>query len=361
MSRPNARFGSCAGLVLAIGCSAAGIKVADPNGARDASGAGASGGGMPGLSADGSACGIKTFGLRMVPPDLLIVLDKSGSMNQLADGTNCYADGGFGTYVSCGPMAKWPQMATAINQVVKQTESAIRWGLATFPDDNGGCGVSAAPIVPVDNMNAANIAAAMLGDPIGGARTPTRTALVNAGTYLSSYPDGNPKYVLLATDGLPNCAPAGITMGASDEGAITAVTDLVTMGIQVFVVGIGSLPDAQATLTAMAIAGGRPQTADPRYYPVSSTAELTTVLGTIGGMIGRCSFGLGNQPPPDPTNIAVFGDGTRIPKDPGHINGWDYGTGMMSIQIYGQWCDDARSGKLKDVKAVFGCPGVVIP
>ncbi|HEX3695904.1 MAG TPA: hypothetical protein VH374_10985 [Polyangia bacterium] len=98
------------------------------------------------------------------------------------------------------------------------------------------------------------------------------------------------------------------------------------MGIPVFVVGIGSGADAQTTLTAMAVAGGQPQAADPKYYPVSSTAELVSVLETIGGMIGKCSFGLGSQPP-DPTNIAVYGDDLRIP----------------------------------DVKALFGCPGVLIP
>jgi hypothetical protein len=93
---------------------------------------------------------------------------------------------------------------------------------------------------------------------------------------------------------------------------------------------------------------------------VSSTADLVAVLETIGGLIGKCSFGLGKTPP-DPTNIAVLGDGAKIPKDPTHMSGWDYGTGMTSIQIYGKWCDDAKSGKLKDVKAIFGCPGIMIP
>jgi len=286
-----------------------------------------------------------------------VVLDKSGSMNQLPDGTVCPRDGGS---TSCGPMSKWPQMTAAINQVVKQTETSIRWGLELFPDDNDGCSVTTVPVVTIDNMNSAAVAAAMTSEPNAG-RTPTRAALVNAGTYLMTVPDANPKFVLLATDGLPNCAPAGINSAILDtDGSILAVKNLVAMGIQVFVIGIGSVLEAQTTLTAMAVAGGQPQAADPKYYPVSSTAELVTVLGTIGGMIGRCSFGLGNRPP-DPTNIAVTADGVRIPQDTTHMSGWDYGTGQTSIQIYGSYCDDARSGKLKDVKAIFGCPGVVIP
>lgn len=360
MSRANARVLPCAVFILGIGCSGAGIKAGPPTGGTGGAANLTDGGGVgaPGTGPDGPVCGIKTFGLRMVPPDLLIVLDKSGSMNQLPDGTMCAPDGGV--IATCGPMGKWAQMTAAINQVVKQTETSIRWGLSTFPDDNDGCGVAATPVVPIDNQNAANIAAAMLSDPIMG-RTPTRTALVNAGTYLAALGDPNPKFVLLATDGLPNCAPAGVSSGASDaDGAIMAVTNLAAMGVPVFVVGIGDLAEAQMTLTAMAIAGGRPQAADPRYYPVSSTAELATVLTNIGGAIGRCSFGLGSAPP-DPSNIAVTGDGLRIPKDLTHMNGWDYGTGGTSIQIYGSWCDQARAGTLKDIKAVFGCPGVVIP
>jgi hypothetical protein len=132
------------------------------------------------------------------------------------------------------------------------------------------------------------------------------------------------------------------------------------MGIPVFVVGVGEVTDAEMTLTQMAIAGGEAQAADPRYYPVSSSADLVSALGTIGSMIASCTFGLAN-PPPDPANVAVNASGMRIPRDPGHLNGWDYGTGQTSIQLYGSWCDDAKAGKLSDVQAIFGCPDVIIP
>jgi hypothetical protein len=65
--------------------------------------------------------------------------------------------------------------------------------------------------------------------------------------------------------------------------------------------------------------------------------------------------------PPDPTNIAVTANGSKIPKDTTHTNGWDYGTGQTSIQLFGQTCEDAKAGKLMDVQAIFGCPGKIIP
>ena len=352
MRQANALVGICAGVVLGGGC-VAGVKGGSPRPASNPDS-----GSLAIENPDAPVCGLKTFGLRMVPPDLLIVLDKSGSMLELPDGTRCDRDPA--TLPMCEPMTKWPQMTAAINSVVKQTENSIRWGLHLFPDDSDGCAVTATPIVEIAGVNATAVAAAMASLPASG-RTPTRTAVVNAGAYLAALPDQNPKYILLATDGSPNCAPAGNSTAMPDiDGAITAVKNVAGMGIPVFVVGIGNLPDAQATLTAMAIAGERPQAPDPRYYPVSSTADLVAVLETIGGLIGKCSFGLGKTPP-DPTNIAVTGDGAKIPKDPTHMSGWDYGTGMTSIQIYGKWCDDAKSGKLKDVKAIFGCPGIMIP
>jgi hypothetical protein len=246
-------------------------------------------------------------------------------------------------------------MTTAIEQVVMQTESTIRWGLEFFPD-NGSCGVSKTPDVQIADKNAAPITAA-IGNRNPSGATPTSAAIASASAYLTQLTDPNPKFILLATDGLPNCLA---DENASDAaGAIAAVKNSAAMGVPVFVVGIGSLPDAQATLTAMAIAGEKPQAADPKYYPVTSTAQLVTVLETIGTMVGSCSFGLGTKPP-DPDNINVSAGGTKIPRDTTHKSGWDYGAGQTSVVLYGSWCDDAVAGKLTDVKAVFGCPGVIV-
>ncbi|HEY2899028.1 MAG TPA: vWA domain-containing protein [Polyangia bacterium] len=300
---------------------------------------------------DGSSCGTQTFGLNKIPPDLLLVFDKSGSMEELPDGSNCRG-------AACQPMEKWAQMTTAINQVVAGTDATIRWGLKFFPDDDQ-CAVSDGATVGIAPSNAMPITAAITGQMPSG-RTPTQVAITAGSAYLKSLPDTNPKFILLATDGEPNCAPAGNNNASDAAGAVQAVMASAAMGIPVFVVGVGEVTDAEMTLTQMAIAGGEAQAADPRYYPVSSSADLVSALGTIGSMIASCTFGLAN-PPPDPANVAVNASGMRIPRDPGHLNGWDYGTGQTSIQLYGSWCDDAKAGKLSDVQAIFGCPDVIIP
>lgn len=370
----KSRVGWCSGLCVltALGCHASGIKPGGGGGGGGAIASGGSaggaaegsggasgiddggGGGTAGVAgaADGPTCGMKKFPLAKVPPDLMIVLDKSGSMRDLPDGTPC-------NQAACGPMSKWTQMTAAIDQVVMSTDDTIRWGIDFFPVDES-CAVAPMPAAPIADRNAAAVAGAIAAiTPEGG--TPTRAAISAASLYEATQPDANPKYILLATDGLPNCVEgAADDLAPDDVATIQAIRDSAARGIPVFVVGIGMIPMATVTLSAMAIAGGEPQAAEPRFYPVSSTADLVGVLGTIGGMVGSCSFGLGGQPP-DPDNIAVVINGVRVPRDLTHADGWDYGTAQMSVQLFGHWCDDAKAGKVTDAQAIFGCPGVVIP
>jgi hypothetical protein len=126
----------------------------------------------------------------------------------------------------------------------------------------------------------------------------------------------------------------------------------------VFVVGVGDVTSAHTTLNALATNGGRPQTGDPAFYPVTNTADLVSVLTKIGGQIASCSFSLGKAPP-DPTNIAVYADGVRLAQS--MTNGWEYGAGMTSVELFGTACDNVKNKTTTDVQAVFGCPGVVIP
>ena len=112
--------------------------------------------------------------------------------------------------------------------------------------------------------------------------------------------DQNPRFILLATDGLPNCAPGTSDTAADDSaGAVMAVADAAAMGIPTFVVGVatGGMGTADTTLSNMANAGGYPRAGSPTYYNVSSTAEFVAVLQTLVGMAASCTFTV-----PDPPN-----------------------------------------------------------
>jgi hypothetical protein len=318
------------------------------SGGNSGSSGGAGGGG---LTSDAN-CGLRTFGLNKLPPDMLIVLDRSGSMVNQATGGSC------GVTKTCG--TRWVEMTNAINQVVAQTQTTIRWGLKFFADVPA-CGINDGATVAVDANTAPAIAAAITNMKTGG-QTPTRAAMVSAGAYLGSLTDPNPKFILLATDGEPNCQVDNPKQDFPDtDAAIASVKAAAGQGFPVYVIGVATSGDVlDMTLREMAKAGGRPRTDDPEYYPVSSSEDLVAALGKIGGQITSCVFGLGSAPP-DPTNIAVSAGGMRVPKDPTHNEGWDYGTGMTSVQLFGSWCEKAKANQITDVQAIFGCPGFIIP
>ena len=108
----------------------------------------------------------------------------------------------------------------------------------------------------------------------------------NAVQYMQGLTDPNPKYLLLATDGEPNCAARDDVNANDAVGAENAVAAANTAGFPTFVVGIATTTDAAATnaLNTMAVNGGEAQTgAATQYYAVTDTAGLVTVLAQIIG------------------------------------------------------------------------------
>jgi hypothetical protein len=329
---------------------AAGITgAAGAAGAGGAAGMNGAAGTTGGAGGQGGGCGNPMKTLRATAADILILQDKSGSMNNDPNDQAC--NGG------CGANSKWSLVTTAINDVVGSTDGAVDWGLKFFATSNSGCSITAAVEVPVGPSNAVAIAGA-IASAMPGSSTPTRVAEQNAVTYLQSVADTNPKYILLATDGLPNCMPGGNVNGDDSAGTVAAVGDALTAGFPTFVVGIGALGAiGGVTLDAMAMAGGVPQIGGATsFYEVTDTASLVDVLNQIVSTTVSCTFELGT-PPAGASNAAftVVGDGAAIPMDAGHTSGWDYGPSTGQITFYGSPCDAIKARTLKTVSVTYIC------
>jgi hypothetical protein len=313
------------------------------------------------------ACGIQTFSLmRSGPPNLLIVLDRSGSMG-------------------AGAGSKWDQITTAINTVVPQLQGQIKWGLEFFPTDND-CGVSATIAVPVAANNATAIATAMAGTSADG-NTPTAEAIRKGAAYLQSVNDPNPKFIVLATDGAPNCA-APTTPGSGmctcqapftqmgnqccfgtacipcsffpspDAGSGQAVADAAAMGINTFVIGVATGSSEEAVLNDLATKGNTARPGATKYYPAANGTDFVNAINSIAGQIVSCTLAL-QMPPTSPDLVELStGTGTTIPRDTTHANGWDFGPNNGSIILYGSWCQQLQTGAVTDVSAIYQCPPV---
>jgi von Willebrand factor type A domain len=314
-----------------------------------------------------TSCGQTNVNVMPEPPDILIVQDKSGSMTEQANGCCCGTTGSgmcglnvnCNGNVACGANSKWSQVTAAIDTVVMTTQAMVNWGLIFFGSDNM-CGVSATPNVAIAANDYTAISQAYANNT-PGSFTPTRTAVNAAAAYMATLTDTNPKYLLLATDGLPNCIPGGGNVGDDDSaGAKTAVMNAATAGFKTFVVGIGNT-NGVTTLNQLAMAGGEAQvgSADGNsFYEVNSTADLVTALNKIVGMVASCTIPLTgvNGTLEKVAVSAKDANGNTVEVMPDPTNGWSYtDASMTTIVLNGTACSDLQSGALSGFQFIYTC------
>jgi hypothetical protein len=307
-------------------------------------------------------------------------------------------------------------VADALNELVAATGESVNFGLAVYPslacvDGDGDSPYRCEPASDADNPltevgpdNAADIALALdAAGQCGG--TPACESLQWALDYLTAadFPediDELPKFVLLATDGAPNCNPtadvASCTSTTGEPAVIpeqclddlctyNAAFQLAAAGIPVFVVGVGDdLAAWDYVLDNIAAYGGTGE-----YYPADDGAVLEEVLAEITGQAISCTFEVDWSAVDDTTvekgcdKVVVYG--VVDPDDPGanvelvrspacaDPDGWhwagepppfddetDYAEYCTEIVLCDDACQDLRDGQYVTVTAGFGCAGTVV-
>jgi hypothetical protein len=330
-------------------------------------------------------CGGMPFAASPVRANVLLVIDKSLSMADTPDG--------FGS-------DKWSAMHDALETALGAVQDDINLGsdLYPFPDE---CAVPSGDKVRVPVQTGSTALPKILEDlaaaaPSGG--TPTTAALARARRYFTTGAGAalnGERYVLLATDGGPNCnadlscaasactvnldgqcpmavdnccdpalAGPGAEAGCLDDQAgVAEIEALAAAGVATFVVGIPGTEAYAGSLAAFAQAGGRPNpNGPPKYYAVSAmggAAGLADVLGVITqGLITTCRFRL-DAAPPDPARLNVEIDGEVVPQ-PGP-DGWelDRTADPPTVVLKGETCARIQREGAQTVEIVYGCPTVI--
>jgi hypothetical protein len=316
-------------------------------GSGSGSGNGANGGtGTGGGDATGSGeimgCGKATFPITTskTAPNVMLVVDESGSMTETVPGTTS---------------TKWDSLKDSLKALLAQYVGEVNWGLSVFPKPGAADQCTPGAVdVPVGPNNTQKVLAVLqpLTDQTIGGSTPTDQTIqaVMAGGGLNDTTRNN--YILLMTDGLPNCGSDGTGVEKTIASAYAA-----TPSVSTFVVGIGA--DTQSspqTLDSWATAGHSARKTSPLYYQANNVNDLNMAFGEIVAGIASCTYKLTDKPD-DPSLLTVYIDGHLVPIDA--TNGVTYDPGSQSIVLHGMSCDTVKAGAAK-VDVIYGCPSPTI-
>ncbi len=306
------------------------------------------------------ACEVVQLVTDPVIPEMMIVLDRSGSMT----------DGG-----------RWDPSVAAVRGVTEKLQDKIHFGLALFPNPDAApmvgpmvdnitdCLTMPNPQACIQQFNAqdtdevacapgkifvpvAENSAKMIGSvldktkPAGG--TPTSDTLQQIlMTYGADEPSPDmkphPKFVLLVTDGMPTC-PTGHgsdTNQADIDASNAAVEALAANNVKTYVIGYDTSGPSNAmlaaTLDGFAQRGG---TGDMMHRTVEDEQSLLTELSRITMAIASCSFEL-NSKPERADHVLVRLDGKQVNLDDG--NGFAL-IGDRTVELRGASCSTYREG-----------------
>jgi hypothetical protein len=275
--------------------------------------------------------GGQRFTLTATPADVLFVVDRSGSMTSLtSDGST-----------------RWNALVSAVRSVLPPLDATLYMGLVIYPEPDA-CAVPATPQVPIVQPSGSVIASYLaVRGPYRTALTPTLGALQTAERYLRASASPRRRFIVLATDGAPNCG-SGVSEVVAQLGRIR------TLGVDTFVLGIpGGDASLFGPLNVMADAGGRPRAGVVRFYEAGSTASLEAALRAITAAAASCTYRLGSVPS-RPDLVTVQFDGAMIARDP--ASGWSYtDTTYREIRFNGAACTRLQSGAVRTVNASFNC------
>ena len=316
----------------------------------------------------GTGCAQQEVPIQTLPPDILIIMDRSMSMTDDETDKSC-AGGNPAGNGNCGQTSKWYQTTVAVEGVVNATQAKVNWGLYYLGNETTQCVALTTPAVGITAGNSYDlIAPALDGEKfLGQIGTPTAAVVKAAVAYLQTVQDQNPKFLLLATDGEPNCANGSVN-NSDANGATAAIKNAHDqLGIPTFVVGIATTASttgstaATAELNSAAVAGGYPLTGTIQYYAVSDTQALSDALNKIVGLAASCTISLANTPTGQDWSIAITATdttGTTVQIDSDANNGWGYtDASKTAITLVGTACDNLKSGAYTDIKFVYTCKG----
>lgn len=339
------------------------------------------GGGSGGTGAGPDACAVFKATSELVPANLLLVIDRSGSMtcNLPSDGQTTAECDAFPAPKDPAKPTKWQLTKTALEQAIDDlaTSGNISAGLVVFPRPASDCAVTQTPDVDIKDLTATQVTDLknFLGTVAPKGSTPLAGAtilsyahlyeLLKAGTLKGNL------FVVLLTDGYETCAPGEIDK-LINQDVPTANQQL---NVRTFVIGVPGSENGRALLSQVAWQGGTAKSptcthaATPAdqgdcHFDMTTSSnfsqDLKNALAQISGSVLACEFDVPAAPPGkklNTNNVKVEVGGSPISEDAGkscdQANGWQFSADYKKIYLCGTACDEAK--KTGEINIDFGC------
>jgi hypothetical protein len=316
-------------------------------------------------------CDVAMAELEPVPPNVMLVLDKSGSM--VDNSWDHDANGGT------PDITRWNSLYQVVDFVTTTFDDQINFGAVLFPAVNAtatynasACVMGGAPDIGVSPNNSAAILAGIpaANELMIDGGTPATAGVTVGRDHLLDQNAANPRAIILVTDGAANCASDAANnterFEVYDEQLPIVVGSTWTDdGVPVYVVGIDvadQFSDAATdgypnntntydALNEVAVAGGQPLPGAEQFYQTTNQLELQDALEQIVAQALSCTVPLDPEPPfPDLLEVVVADMDVPAVMDCATEDGWVYtnpGGPYDSIELCGTWCD-----ALKDAGSV---------
>lgn len=335
-------------------------------------------------------CGVTSVEASFSASNVLLVIDKSSSMDDQPPGFE---------------LKKWQALKAALEPALKAAQNEMSFGLLLYPFGEqaeipldcfeGCCEVpqySAAIQVPIEpgTGSASRVMGALDATAPGGG-TPTAAALAAALSYFTIGAGKDlqgQRFVLLATDGGPNCGSSDTKCAADhctpnldgacpaeqgnccvgegaycldDAAVVQQLEALADAGVPTFVVGIPGTESYADYLNGFATAGGVPNpSGGSDYYAVAAEGGVESLTRTFFDitthLVRSCEVDLGATAP-DKRLVNVAVDCGLVPFEDGA--GWDITADSPStLVLAGDACERIQREGARRIDVVYGCTTV---
>jgi hypothetical protein len=314
----------------------------------------------------GNACQSVTITPTRSIPNVMFLVDQSGSMTS-----------GFGNNLN-----RWEAAHVAINSIVSDLDSIVRFGLTTYTSQNGDANPPC-PRLPTQVGFALDNAGTIGNDGIfpyaypsqDGDDTPTGDSIDALVSLIQADPPPaeGPTIVVLATDGEPDsceCPDGGHPLCSQQpppipprDQAVQAAERAYQAGMELYVLWVGSLTNSSTRAHIQDVANAGVGSTDAPFWVGTDPEDLETEFRTIIGASISCDIQMDKRFDDKEKACSDPESDVRLNGEPlpcSDTNGWRVKPGVDDvIELVGGACDTFKSGDVT-FSAKFPCGAIVV-